>query len=107
MRRIFSHVLAQPARGGDTGAVGEFRRRHGLALEDLAGMLDVELEELRLYEAGAAPPWVGYALVGLDYELSGATLTVGEEASSSNASAAGSEGQQNPDAGCAGGARGG
>ncbi len=35
-------------------------------------MLDIEAMEVRRFEGGEAPAWVRYALIGLEYRLSGA-----------------------------------
>lgn len=47
-----------------------FRQRHGLAPEDLASLLGIEAEVVSRYECGEAPRWIGYALIGLEYQAS-------------------------------------
>lgn len=69
---VTSDGAVRPAPRTPAAAILAFRNEHCLTPERLAALLDVEPETLRQYEAvGSAPPWVAYALVGLDYEQFG------------------------------------
>ena len=58
------------APGPTTGTtIAAFRWRHGLTVGRLAALLDLDPETLCRYEeAGAAPPWLAYALLGVEYQ---------------------------------------
>ena len=68
--------LRLPVTGEPRIGAGEllraFRQRHGLAPDDLAALLGIEVEAVIQYERGEAPRWIGYALAGLEYQASGA-----------------------------------
>lgn len=68
MQRSESHGAA----GTQPVVIREFLHRHALSTETVAGMLGLELDTLRRYqEVGGAPAWIGFALIGLDYEQLG------------------------------------
>ena len=76
--RSLAVTAANSLRGGRGEEVRAFRLCHGLTSEELARMLDIEPIDVRRYERGAAPPWMKYALIGLEYGLSGVVSERGD-----------------------------
>lgn len=67
-----------------------FRQRHGLTVDQLAALLTIDAETLCRYEGvGGGPPWLTYALVGVEYQEFG--VITGEQNAESSQKVAGEE----------------
>lgn len=68
-----------------------FRRRYGLTVGQLAALLTLDAETLCRYEGeGGGPPWLAYALLGVEYQEFG--VITGEQ-DAGNTQSVGDEGR--------------